>query len=117
VRTRGDVGGGVRRRGEARPEQAGEGAHGEEEEAVNLTGGGADGKRRRTGGATALGGGRPRRAAAALRGEGRGRVRRGIEGGRRVEASYARNRGGAHRRWRTAAATELGVARPWRFGS
>ena len=52
---------GERRRGEVGPEQAGGGAHGDEEEAVDLTGDGADGERRRACDAVAMGGGARRR--------------------------------------------------------
>jgi hypothetical protein len=84
-------GGGARRRGEAGPERGKGGAHGDAEVAVRLTSGGAGEERRRGGGATALGGCGRRRAAAALRSERGGRVSAGIGGGRREEASYARN--------------------------
>ena len=86
-----------RRRDEAGPEQAGEGAHGDEEEAVDLTGDSADGERRRAGSAAVNGGCGRRATPAALHGKGGGRVRKGNEGGRCEEAPHARNRGGTHR--------------------
>jgi len=71
--------------------RAREGAHVEEKAAANLTGKSTGGERQRASGAADRGGSGRRRAAAALQGRGRGRVSAGIGGGRREEASYARN--------------------------
>ena len=86
-------------------------AHGVKKVAVSLTGGLDGGERRRGNGATPTSGGGRRGSPAALQGRGRGRIRRGIEGGEGGEASPARNRATAHRRRRIAAA---GGARGWR---
>ena len=64
--------GGVRRRGEAGPEWAGEGAHGDAKVAARLTGGDADQERRRGGSATDRGGGAANRRGGGPAGEGKG---------------------------------------------
>ena len=90
--------GGVRRRGEAGPEWGKGRVHAVEATAARLTSGLDGGERRRTSGATSRGGGWRTGAAAALQGRGKGWMRAKIGGGRRGEASYAKNRGGTHRR-------------------
>ena len=78
--------------------------------AASLTGGLDGGERRRGGGATATSSGGRRGSPAALHGRGRGRIRRGIEGGEGGEASPARNRATAHQNGRIAAAGGGGTA-------
>ena len=101
---------GGRRRDDTRLEGLEARAHGVKEVAASLTGGLDGWERRRGGGATATSGGRRRGSPVALQGRGRGRIRRGIEGGEGGEASPARNLATAHRRRRIAAA---GGARGW----
>ena len=99
------------------PEQVGGGAHSEEEEAADLTGDGADGERRRAGSAVANGGCGRRATPAALHGEGRGRVRKEIGGGRHKEAPHARNWRGTHRGRRISDGNGARGRRPWRVGA